>query len=102
MGALGIGGPDGGGPDGGDAEDRAGRPVPPGGWPDDPARPDTPVAGSAADVAVLAAGAVTLDELVARQSVCRACPRLVAWREEVAVVRRRSPFPAGGRRGPGC
>jgi uracil-DNA glycosylase family 4 len=41
-------------------------------------------------VAVLAAGAVTLDELVARQSVCRACPRLVAWREEVAVVRRRS------------
>ena len=58
--------------------------------PDDPAGPGTPVAGSAAEVADLAAGAGTLDELVARQSVCRACPRLVAWREEVAVVRRRS------------
>ena len=64
--------------------------IPPGGWPDDPAGPGTPVAGSAAGVADLAAGAGTLDELVARQSVCRACPRLVAWREDVAVVRRRS------------
>ena len=64
--------------------------IPPGGWPGDPAGPGTPVAGSAAEVADLAAGAGTLDELVARQSVCRACPRLVAWREEVAVVRRRS------------
>jgi uracil-DNA glycosylase len=64
--------------------------VPPGDWPDDPAGPGTPVAGSAAEVADLAAGAGTLDELVARQSVCRACPRLVAWRENVAVVRRRS------------
>ncbi len=71
-------------------EGPAGPLVPPGGWPDDPAGPDTPVAGSAAEVADLAAGAVTLDELVARQSVCRACPRLVAWREEIAVVRRRS------------
>jgi hypothetical protein len=68
----------------------AGPLIPPGGWPGDPAGPDTPVAGSAAEVADLAAGAGTLDELVARQSVCRACPRLVAWREEVAVVRRRS------------
>ena len=64
--------------------------IPPGGWPDDPAGPGTPVAGSAAEVADLAAGAGTMDELVARQSVCRACPRLVAWRENVAVVRRRS------------
>jgi uracil-DNA glycosylase family 4 len=48
------------------------------------------VAGSAAEVARLAARAPTLAELIARQSVCRACPRLVAWREEVAVVRRRS------------
>ena len=68
----------------------AGPLIPPGGWPGDPAGPGTPVAGSAAEVADLAAGAGTLDELVARQSVCRACPRLVAWREEVAVVRRRS------------
>jgi len=29
-------------------------------------------------------------ELVARQSVCRACPRLVEWREQVAAVKRRS------------
>jgi uracil-DNA glycosylase family 4 len=64
--------------------------VPVGRWPEDPAGPDTPVAGSAAEVADLAGRAVTLDELVACQSVCRACPRLVAWREEIAVVRRRS------------
>ncbi len=64
--------------------------VPVGEWPGDPAGPGTPAAASAAEVASLAAGAGTLDELVARQSVCRACPRLVAWREEVAVVRRRS------------
>ena len=64
--------------------------APPGEWPDDPAGPGTPVAHSATEVADLAAGAATLTELVARQSVCRACPRLVAWREEVAVVRRRS------------
>ena len=42
------------------------------------------------DVRDLAASAPALDELTARQSVCRACPRLVSWREEVAAVRRRS------------
>jgi uracil-DNA glycosylase len=67
------------------------RPVPPGsGWPDDPAGPATPVAHDAAQVRDLAAGADSLAELVARQSVCRACPRLVAWREEVAAVKRAS------------
>jgi uracil-DNA glycosylase family 4 len=75
---------------GAEGAEEAARLIPPGGWPGDPAGPGTPVAGSAAEVADLAAGAGTLDELVARQSVCRACPRLVAWREEVAVVRRRS------------
>jgi len=65
--------------------------VPPGtGWPEDPAQPDTPVAASPAEVVALAASAGTLAELTARQSVCRACPRLVSWREEVAVTRRRS------------
>ncbi len=64
--------------------------VPPGSWPSDPAGPDTPVAGSAAEVSELAGSAASLDELIARQSVCRACPRLVAWREEVAVLRRRA------------
>jgi len=67
------------------------RPVPPGsGWPGDPATPATPVAHDAAQVRELAAGAGSLAELVARQSVCRACPRLVAWREEVAAVKRAS------------
>jgi len=63
--------------------------VPGSGWPDDPASPSTPVAHAAADVVRLASTA-TLDELNARVSVCRACPRLVAWREQVAVDRRRA------------
>ena len=66
-------------------------PVAPGsGWPDDPAGPATPVAHDAAGVLALAAGAGTMAELAARQSVCRACPRLVEWREQVAAVKRRS------------
>lgn len=66
-------------------------PVAPGsGWPGDPADPATPVARSAAEVRELAFGAASLGELTARQSVCAACPRLVAWREQVASVRRRS------------
>jgi len=60
------------------------------GWPSDPAGPATPVARSAAEVTELARGAVTLRELTARESVCRACPRLVAWREEVAASPRRA------------
>jgi uracil-DNA glycosylase family 4 len=48
------------------------------------------VARDASEVAALAASAGTLGELVARESVCRACPRLVGWREDVARVRRRS------------
>jgi uracil-DNA glycosylase len=66
-------------------------PAPPGsGWPGDPATPGTPVAADAAQVRDLAASAGSLAELVARQSVCRACPRLVSWREEVAAVKRAS------------
>jgi uracil-DNA glycosylase len=66
-------------------------PVGPGtGWPGDPATAATPVAHDAAQVRVLAAGAGTVAELVARQSVCRACPRLVEWRERVAAVKRAS------------
>jgi uracil-DNA glycosylase len=67
---------------------REGRFVPPGsGWPGDPAGPGTPVAGDPEAVRALAA-ADGLAELDARVSVCRACPRLVGWREEVAVTRR--------------
>ena len=68
-----------------------GTAVPPGtGWPGDPATPGTPVANSPAAVRRLAATAGTLTELVARQSVCRACPRLVEWREQVATTKRRA------------
>ena len=65
-------------------------PVPPGsGWPDDPATAHTPVATTAPEVAALAAPA-DLAELDAAVSVCRACPRLLRWREAVAVEKRAS------------
>lgn len=66
-------------------------PVPPGcGWPGDPAGTRTPVAHDAGEVVALAGAAGGIDALDATVSVCRACPRLVAWREEVAVVKRRA------------
>jgi uracil-DNA glycosylase family 4 len=66
-------------------------PVPPGvGWPGDPATPRTAVAETPAQVAAMAEAVRTLDELDAEVSMCRACPRLVEWREEVAVVKRKS------------
>jgi uracil-DNA glycosylase family 4 len=46
--------------------------------------------GSAEEVRRRAAAARTLDELTADSTTCRACPRLVRWREEVARVKRRS------------
>jgi uracil-DNA glycosylase len=66
-------------------------PVAPGtGWPGDPATAQTPVAADPAQVSKLASGAGSIPELDAVISVCRACPRLVTWREEVAVVKRRA------------
>jgi uracil-DNA glycosylase family 4 len=66
-------------------------PVPPGsGWPDDPAPADVAVAETPADVVALAAQATGLAELSACVSVCRACPRLVEWREDVAIGKRAS------------
>jgi uracil-DNA glycosylase family 4 len=66
-------------------------PVPPGsGWPGDPATARTAVAETPAHVASMAAAVRTVEELDAQVSVCRACPRLVEWREEVAVVKRKS------------
>jgi uracil-DNA glycosylase family 4 len=66
-------------------------PVPPGtGWPGDLAGPETPVARAATDVAALAAAAKDVDDLSAMMSVCRACDRLVAWREGVAKAKRAS------------
>jgi uracil-DNA glycosylase family 4 len=65
--------------------------IPPGtGFPTDRATARTPVARDAADVSRLAASAPALDHVDARSSVCRACPRLVAWREEVAATKRAS------------
>lgn len=60
------------------------------GWPGDPATPQTPAATDAAQASELASAAGSIAELDALISVCRACPRLVSWREEVAVVKRRS------------
>jgi uracil-DNA glycosylase len=64
--------------------------VPGSGWPGDPATPRTPVAADAAQVSALAGAARSIPELDAAISVCRACPRLVGWREDVAVVKRRA------------
>jgi uracil-DNA glycosylase family 4 len=66
-------------------------PVPPGtGWPEDPADVSTPVASTALEVVELAQSAGSLAEVGARVSVCRACPRLVGWREQVAAEKRRA------------
>jgi uracil-DNA glycosylase len=67
------------------------------------------VARTVAQVRRLAAGAA-LAELGAEISVCRACPRLVRWREDVAVAKRASfaeepywgrPIPGWGSSTPG-
>ena len=80
-------------------------PVPPGtGWPGDPADGSTPVARTPAQVRRLAASVTSVAELDATISVCRACPRLVGWREGVATEGKRASFaaqPYWGRPGPG-
>lgn len=66
-------------------------PVPAGtGWPGDPATADTVVAATPARVRTLAKRTRTIQDLDALVSVCRACPRLVTWREDVALAKRRS------------
>ncbi len=63
--------------------------IPPGsGWPTDRADAQTPVATTPAAVRRLARAAETVDDVDACSSVCRACPRLVAWREDVALTKR--------------
>ncbi len=64
--------------------------IPGDGWPGDRATSSTPIARDAPTVAALALSAETMPELDARISVCRACPRLVDWREEVASTRKRA------------
>jgi uracil-DNA glycosylase len=66
-------------------------PVPPAtGWPEDPASATAPVAETPADVLRLAGAIDDVDELCGAMSVCRACPRLVQWREDVAHLKRAS------------
>jgi uracil-DNA glycosylase len=66
-------------------------PVSPGtGWPGDLADASTPAASGPVMVAKLAAEAGNLDRLGGCISVCRACDRLVRWREDVAAVKRRA------------
>ncbi|MEO6204269.1 MAG: uracil-DNA glycosylase, partial [Mycobacteriales bacterium] len=63
--------------------------IPPGsGWPTDRADAQTPVARTPSAVRRLARSAQDLEQIDACSSVCRACPRLVAWREEVARTKR--------------
>jgi len=85
--------------------DLFGSPVPPGtGWPGDPAEPCSPIARTEHQVERLAALAGSVAELDAVVSVCRACPRLVKWRETVATEGKRASFadqPYWGRPGPG-
>jgi uracil-DNA glycosylase family 4 len=62
------------------------------------------VARTAAQVDALACTSPDVAELDARITVCRACPRLVEWRETVATEGRRASFadqPYWGRPGPG-
>src|SRR6201995_641870 len=69
-------------------------PVPPGtGWPGDPATARTAVASAQAQVAAMALAVESPAQLDAEVSVCRDCPRLVEWRGEVALAKRRR-FPA--------
>ena len=60
------------------------------GWPGDLATAETPAAGAADEVVSLADASPDLETLNARISVCRACPRLVQWREQVAREKRRA------------
>lgn len=72
---------------------RFASPVPAGtGWPEDPADATTPVARTARQAATLARSAGDEHEIDARSSVCRACPRLVRWREAVATGGKRASF----------
>ena len=64
--------------------------LPGSGWPGEQATDRTPLAHTAVQVSALATSAGDLAELAARVSVCRACPRLVHWREQVAADKRRA------------
>lgn len=60
------------------------------GWTGDLATSTTPVAPRSGPVEQLAKTSPDLRELSARVSVCRACPRLVRWREDVARTKKKA------------
>lgn len=60
------------------------------GWPGDPATSGTAPASTPAQVVALAGHVQSVPRLDALVSVCRACPRLVEWREQVAAAKRKS------------
>lgn len=60
------------------------------GWPGDVATGHTSVAHTSEQVVTLSAQAATMRDLDAMVSVCRACPRLVEWREHVSLTKRAS------------
>lgn len=64
--------------------------IPGTGWPGDMASASTPIAPYSDSVENLAKTSTNLRELSARVSVCKACPRLVEWREEVAETKKKS------------
>jgi uracil-DNA glycosylase family 4 len=68
----------------------SGPALPGSGWPEDPATAATPAAVTASQVRALAREARSISELAALESVCRACDRLVRWREQVANEKRRA------------
>ena len=79
-------------------------PVPPGsGWPGDPATAGTSVARDAGQVAAMAAAIADPNAPTSRMPSPRACPRLVQWREDVAVAKRKAfaEQPYWGRPAPG-
>ena len=66
-------------------------PVTPGtNWPMDVASTQTPIAKSVTQVKKIANSLASLTELTAAISVCSACPRLVSWRTDVAITKRKS------------
>lgn len=56
----------------------------------EPGPPDPSVSDDLRFPAAQAAAARSVDDLDERLITCRACPRLVAWREQVAAVKRRA------------
>jgi uracil-DNA glycosylase family 4 len=60
------------------------------GWPGDLTKSDTPTAKNVTQIKAIAKQVSNLTELSAAVSLCKACPRLVKWRIDVAITKRKS------------